>query len=331
MFRKLGFLFSLTVLGGCATAPSSLPTEVEGTQSVIRLGAPGKILVRQTFRNKRDKCHLVRDSLAVSIRHFNVGGLHTSTTCDDETGILLTQTTTVHPAGDYSLTLPRNRRRFSASPAVILVRYTNADFSSTEDSMAAGAAMLEANQKSVGEVHYHAGDQTDWIRLKGKNTAASLILMGSSDAVEADVFHLVPGSSGTRRVGSLVLGKPKTFQVSSDNVLIRVRAKELSGGSTYTLIRRDTEGTKKARVQVVDCYPVGAGMGVAILKVGQGLQVNDGVMISASDASGKRSSLGKCTITSIEGTEASCELPYSENAEWVDFRAENVFSGGGQA
>jgi hypothetical protein len=326
-FRFLDLVILVISLAACGSLPSSLPMEVVSSQAVIRLETEGKIVVQQSFRNKRDKCEEVRDALAVSIRRFDAGSLATITTCHEQTGIIVTQTHSVQPVGEYSFTLARNRRRLSPSPAKISLLYKNADFHSSEDAMSAGAQILEANQKVTGDVSYQSGDQTDWIRLKGKNTAASLVLVTSSVGLDADVFRTTPGGQGTQRIGSLFLNRPKIFQVAADDILVRLRAKEGESTLPYTLIRRDSEGSKKAKVQVVDCYPVGAGMGVAILKVGEGVQVNDGVVISASDASGKRHSLGKCRITSIEGADASCRLPYSESAQWVDFRVENVLAG----
>jgi hypothetical protein len=328
VFKQFTLMALALLPVACSTSPSALPTEVDGTHAMIQLGAPGQIVVRQTFRQKRDNCKSMRDPLQVSVRHYGVGELPMTVTCDDATGILLAQTTGFHPAGEYSLTLPKNRRRYSAAPAKILVRYRNADFASGEDLLPLTAEPVEPGIKYKGDVHYHAGDQTDWLRMKGKNASVNLVFMPEGDGAEAEVFSALPGNSGVRKLGTLTAGTPRTFALGSDDVLVRVRAKEMSGGTSYSLIRRDSEAKRQGRVQVVDCYPIGSGMGMAVLKIGEGIQVNDGVVISASDAGGKRRTLGKCTVTSVNGTEASCELPYTDGAEWVDFRAEGVFSGG---
>ncbi len=262
------------------------------------------------------------------MRRYGVGDLPVNATCVYVTGIVLAQTVAFHPAGEYSISLPKNRRRLSAEPAKVLVRYKNADFSSGEDMLPIAAEPMEPNTKIKGDVHYHAGDQTDWVRMKGKGASVSLLFVSSGDGAEAEVFNALPGNSGVRKLGALSSGIPRSFPLGSDDLLVRVRAKDMSGSTIYSLVRRDSEGARKARVQVVDCYPIGAGMGMAVLKVTEGIQVNDGVVISASDAGGKRRTLGKCTVTSVNGTEASCELPYTDGAEWVDFKSEGVFSGG---
>jgi hypothetical protein len=314
---------------GCSTLPSSLPLEVDGSHTLIQLGGPGQIIVRQTFRIKRESCQSMKQALRVTVKRYGMGDLPTTATCDDATGIVLAQTVGFHPAGEYSISLPKNRRRLSAEPARVLVRYKNADFASGEDMLPITAEPMEPNTKIKGDVHYHAGDQTDWLRMKGKNSSVSLLFVATSDAAaEAEVFSALPGNSGVRKLGVLGNGTPRSFALGSDDLLVRVRAKDMSGGTGYSVVRRDSEGARKARVQVVDCYPIGAGMGMAVLKVTEGIQVNDGVVISASDAGGKRRTLGKCTVTTVNGTEASCELPYTDGAEWVDFKAEGVFSGG---
>jgi hypothetical protein len=312
----------------CTTLPSSLPLDVDGAHSLIQLGGPGQIIVRQAFRSRRDSCRSIRTALPVTVRHSGTKRIAMTVTCDDAAGSLVVQTTGYQPAGEYSISLAKNRRRFSPRPAKILVRYRSADFASTEDMLPIGAEGMEPNTKFKGDVHYHAGDQTDWIRLKGKNSSTSLVFLPSGEGAAAEVFSALPGNSGVRKLGTLKPSQTRSFPLGSDDLLGRVRAKELSGGTSYSLARRDGEATRRARVQVVDCYPTGAGMGMAILKVGEGVQVNDGVVISASDAGGRRRTLGKCTITTVNGAEASCELPYSDGAEWVDFRAEGVFSGG---
>lgn len=310
----------------CASSTDYLPADIEGNFELLKLASPGHILVEQTFRNKRETCRSVRDALAVSIKGKTAVAL--SVTCDEAAGTLVTQTKSVLPVGEYSISLPKYRRRYSPKPARLSVRYANADFASSEDKVALGAEGLEPNSKAKGEVHYHAGDQTDWVRLKGKNASVSLLFVPSGEGAKAEVFTALPGGSGERKLGELTSSKPRSFGIHNDDLLVRIQARERSGATSYSILRRDSEAVRRARVQVVDCYPIGSGMGVAVLKVVEGVQVGDAVVISASNAEAKRRTLGKCTVTSVNGADASCELPYSDTADWVDFRAEGVFSGG---
>ncbi len=103
------------------------------------------------------------------------------------------------------------------------------------------------------------------------------------------------------------------------------RRRYLTGPVTIEALASN-ESARPAKAQVVDCYPVGSGMAVAVLKVSGGVQVNDSVAISARDANGRRRNLGRCLVKNVEGTEASCEMKYSERSEWVDFRVEGVYS-----
>ncbi|MBY0371473.1 hypothetical protein K2X33_12350 [bacterium] len=327
MRLSLGGIFAL-VLVGCATPGTQLPSSVRGTQEVLSLGSAGKIFIEQRFRPSPDRCRLARVDLASTVRGSQ-GRVAVESHCNEQAGLFQTTTDFV-PKGEYTIELPRNRRLYSSGPAVISVEYRNADFNSGEDGSFETAAELAPGQKMDGEVQYHAGDRTDWVRMTGKQASVGLVFsLPEGGRAEAEAFASLPGNSGVRRLGALEPGKAKRFPLGSDDLLIRVRADERAPGTAYSLARRDTEAAKSSRVKVVDCYPIGSGKGLAILRVTEGVAVNDSVVISASDASGKRSTLGKCVVQSVDGTNASCQLPYSEHAEWVDFRAEGVYSAKG--
>jgi len=321
----------LILLMGCATPGSQLPASFRGPHEVIQLAATGRIFIEQKFRPAKNRCRTATVDLATTVRGRQ-GRVALEVTCDETTGKFL-GTTAFLPPGDYSLSLARNRRLYSSGPAVVSVLYRNADFESGDDGNFETALELEPGQKLEGAVHYHAGDRTDWIRMKGEKASVGLVFTAPEGSkLEAEAFSAMPGNSGVRRLGALPIGEPRRFPLGSDDLLIRVRAPERSGGASYSLVRRDTEGKKASRVQVIDCYPTGSGMGLAILRVSAGIAVNDSVVISASDSNGKRQTLGKCTVLSVDGPEASCQLPYSDQTDWVDFRADGVYqSKGGSA
>ncbi len=316
------------ILGGCSSLPSALPLKVDSGHALIQLGGTGKIEVRQTFRRPRDTCRSIAGELPVTIRRGGGRAIATTSSCNESEGVMTTETTTPQPRGEYAIGLRPNRRRYSSDPAVVRVHYAHAEFDSTEDSTPLGASMLEENSKLSGSVHYHGGDQTDWIRAKAKNASVSLVFLPRGGDANAEVFAALPGGSGVRKLGVLPAHQTKTFSVGTEDLLIRVRAIPLSGETAYGIVRRDSEATRRSKVEIVDCYGTGGGMGIALLKIGNGVQVGDGVVITASDASGKRHTLGKCTVTTVNGGEGSCELPYQDGAEWVDFKAVGVYSGG---
>jgi hypothetical protein len=318
----------LLIICACSSMQKELPLEVEKTSASLQTKSPSQFVITQSFRKNRDKCESIESKLAVSIRRRDGAMVPLQSSCSNESGYITTESTTYHPAGDYTVTFSKNRRQFSPRAARVLLRYRNADFNSAEDAITTAAPTLEPNQKLAGEVAYFRGDQTDWVRLSGKNTSAELVWTGSSDTIEADVFAEAAGSQPLRKVGALAKAQPRRFTVSSDNLLVRFRAKEFSAAAQYQLMRRDSTAPKKGRVQVVDCYPTGAGMALALLKVSSGVAINDGVVISASSSAGERRTLGKCKITTLEGTEASCELSEYQAGDWVDFRAEKILPAG---
>ncbi len=312
----------------CSSTGDRLPLETDDAHATLTLKVEGQLIVVQSFRIKRAGCREAQENLPVKIHRHGTGAIPITRSCNEATGVLRVESKQFQPPGNYSLSLARYRRRFSSKPALITVRYRNADFASEDDWLPEGGTPLEPGIKVKGEVHYHSGDQTDWFRVKGSQASVGLTFFAAADAPVAEVFAALPGGSGVRRIGTLAEGRSRHFPMRGEDLLVRVRAKELSGSSSYSLLRRDTELARRVNVQVVDCYAIGGGMGVAVLKAAAGIQAGDGVVISASDASGKRKVLGKCTVTTVSEGDASCELPYSEQAEWVDFRADGVFSGG---
>lgn len=302
-----------------------MPVSLLDSHEIVVLPVSGRIFVEQRFRPLAGRCETAKKELTADIRGGR-GKVSVETACDEEKGLFTTRTAVQKP-GHYTIRLGRQRRLLGVSVAKVSLLYNQADFDSGEDASYAKAVALDAGQTATGEVHYHTGDRTDWYRMVGSRTTVALELKGvEGSAVEAEVFAPLPGGMGVRPLGTLPLGHPKRFSLGKDDVLVRIRARERSGRTRYELTRQDSEGTKSARVEVIDCYPTGGGMGLALLRVSDGVAIGDSILISASDASGRRRTLGKCSVTSLEAGQASCSLPYSAHADWVDFRAEGVFA-----
>lgn len=151
-----------------------------------------------------------------------------------------------------------------------------------------------------------------------KNQIAPVI-RNQDGRVVASVFHCDEGQR-------LVRVQTTTQAAGPYEVSIRSQRRRYLSGPVAIEAFTNGESARPAKAQVVDCYPVGSGMAVAVLKVSGGVQVNDSVAISASDANGIRKNLGRCVVKNVDGTEASCEMKYNERSEWVDFRVEGVFS-----
>lgn len=173
---------------------------------------------------------------------------------------------------------------------------------------AKGSLVLRYRFKAVSE------------NCKNLKTQIAPVIRNQDGRVVPSSFHCDEGER-LIRVQTTNAQSPGPYEIS-----IRSQRRRYLTGPVAIEAQTGGESSRSAKAQVVDCYPVGSGMAVAVLKVSGEVQVNDSIAISASDANGNRRHLGRCVVKNVDGTEASCEMQYNERAEWVDFRVEGVFS-----
>lgn len=332
----IGLLPSILLIAACGAVPLkvNLPEEIRAEKKTARLnlGSRGHIFAAVKL-GKGTSCNELKEAIHLALRRVDrVEKIPVEYSCLFVPGYAALHSAVLNKGeyeANYSVTLPKKKPETSA---LLSVRYRDPDFESGADQDFGGATELGENQTIKNTVSYTAGDDTDWIKVKGKGGKVALNLRSDVEGgqhVTAHVYRLTPHSPQPSPAGTLVLNKPRILDAdASTELLVKIVSPLYVGESAYSISRRDlSSGIKRVALSVLDCYPMTETSSIVLLRASEGLNQNDGVDVFGIDARGRSQKLGQCRVEQVADGQASCLLNRVVPRNVVEYRAE-AFLGG---
>jgi len=293
----------------------------------LKLDSKGRIFVSQRLSAKgRPVCEKLKADLSVSIKRESDGEkIAVEESCTFLPGRLVAIAKDNAAKGEYMIALSRGGKAdlYDAKP-FLGAKYVDPEFNSGTDYVVDGATELPKGQSAKGIIAYANGNRTDWIRLKGKNARVGLTLLENADAREvgAEVYKILKGGGRPVRIATLLPKKKRSFQVTADDLLVKLTAESYEGAMSYSLLRSDEAGGKKINIPVVDCYPVDEDSSIVLLGKADAVKVGDEITVFGKTTAGERVTVGTCQITSLSENGASCRMAARLRQTYLEFRAE---------
>lgn len=323
---------SLSLVGCSSLSEHKLGETVsKGSKVKVKLEGKGQIFVSQAVSAKT-RCLGLRGALEVSVRgEPGTPPIALTTTCELVKGQYSVITKEMLQPGNYSVQVSNGENgRYLLGKPMVAARLEDPDFNSGADFIVHGAKDLPSGQVAKGLISYPTGNATDWIKISGKGGAVALTFLDGSDNKEltAQVFDMSRGAKAPRLIGVLSHKKTRTFPLKSDNLYVRVKESGYGDGN-YSLIRGDSAaaavsgsgGGGGVKLSVIDCYQVSEGESVVLLEAGEGLKVQDEVVVFGKKTSGELEPLGECEVTAVQAGQASCRMGNQVGTQYTEFRA----------
>jgi hypothetical protein len=293
-------------------------------ETTIKLDSKGWVGLIQGFQSKSLNCEQIAKKLRVQVfrGHGKDQFFSFDRYCEDQSHRLIFRTSQPLSSGEYRLRVTSQlSKKVKLAVPKLFVEYVDPNFSAGIEQMPSGSKILEKNGVLQGIVNVSKGIKTAWYQVAGGEkgfTTLGYLVEGSEATLRVTVYQMSEELKPIKAVSILKPKRQQKFEFGKHPLYVEVEGPPYSGEVKYSLFRKDSDGAtgegQAAGVVAVTSYPLieryvlSATSAVLVIKSNDKLKVGAELTVSGKRNSQKFDELGKCSVASIQGIEANCQL-----------------------